>query len=65
MIFVHQRFQISSRLSIQDLYVIKRIFKLTLASRGSHCRLFNIGVIWSELRAPVIIRAADNSVIMV
>ena len=47
------------------LYVIKRIFMLTLASRGSHCRLFNIGVIWSELRAPVIIRAADNSVIMI
>ena len=40
------------------LYVIRRILKWILASTGSQCRLFNKGVMWSELRAPVIIRAA-------
>ena len=39
------------------LYVIRRILKLILTSAGSQCRLFNIGVMWSELQARVIIRA--------
>ena len=40
------------------LYVISKILKLILAFTGSQCRLFKIGVIWSVLHVPVIIRAA-------
>jgi len=52
MIFLNQRFQISSRLSIQDFICNKKNLKLNLASTD------DIGFMWSELRTPVIIRAA-------
>ena len=42
-----------------DIICVKKNLKVNriLTSTGSQCRLFNIAVIWSELRAPVIIRA--------
>ena len=49
---INQRFQISSRLSIQDFICNKKNLKSILTSTG------NIGVMWSELGTPVIIRAA-------
>ena len=36
----------------KNLYVKKRILKLTLASRVCQCRFLSMGVTWSELRVP-------------
>ena len=55
MIFLNRRFQISSKSSFQDFICDKNNLKVKT----------NIDVIWSELLALVIIRAADNSVIMI